>query len=147
MSGNVKCIPQNLSLKWWKCLIDSPVSIDVFTRPNGSSQQSDYILSSVYTHALLSQDEEGCRVFVWANKGIVVCFLQDPFPAWSSTIPQIPPTITTTTTSPCLPLLLPSCSFHVNENAVFLLLYQITRKCVTLTLKDKTPPNIYKVPL
>lgn len=31
-------------------------------------------------------------------------------------------------------------SFHVNENAVFLLLYQMTRKCVTLTLEDKLPP-------
>lgn len=32
----------------------------------------------------------------------------------------------------------PRHSFHVNENAVFLLLYQMTRKCVTLTLRHKT---------
>lgn len=89
-----------------------------------------------YCFQFLSQDEEKRGLFVRVNIGIVVCLL-------SSCLSRMKPYCS----SDSLPHSPPSHhSFHVNENAVCLLLYQMTRKCVTFTLKHN-PPNICQVPL
>lgn len=98
----------------------SPTFLLIVILPNGSLQ----LPSS--THELLSQD---AVLFVCANSSIVFCFLHCSLSRMKL---HRPPDLT--------PLPSPHCPFHVNENAVFLLLYQMTRKCVTLTLEDNTPP-------
>lgn len=74
------------------------------------------------------------RMHLWVQiAALLSVFSSVPFPAWSTTVSQTEP--------PCLPFASPRCPFHVNENAVFLLLYQMTRKCVTLTLEDNPPTH------
>lgn len=87
--------------------------------------------------------DEGCLRL--QTRLLLPVFSGSPFPAWGSDLsssegapppPSPPPSSSSSLCS--------HRSFHVNENAVFLLLYQMTRKCVTLTLEDKLSPRLPK---
>lgn len=101
--------------------------------PRGNRTSSRF-LPVLYTHELLLQDEER-----WGAVCVCKyhhCCLFSPVP-----LSRMRPRTRVPQSTRPPPFLRPRCSFHANENAVFLLLYQMTRKCVTLTLEDKLPPK------
>lgn len=96
-----------------------------------------FLLSLVlYTHELLSQDEERLGLFVWVNHSIVVFFSQVSFPAWSSTGTLSIPS----TSSP--PMLLFSCKWECSYSVVILK----DKEVYNFNTLTQNPSNICKVP-
>lgn len=148
---NIKCNSNhNCLLSWfvfilnniWQNFVSSRVSFtwicSSVNRSYASFKQLGLFLLSLvlYTHELLSQDEERLGLFVWVNHSIVVFFSQVSFPAWSSTGTLSIPS----SSSP--PMLLFSCKWECSYSVVILKDKEVY-KFNTLT---QNPSNICKVP-